>query len=140
MIGLPLMVAAVACLVALVGFGETLWLFLAFVVCLHFAFALLLLPALTAGRARKEYRSGAGTFPLTTLMLTTEGISTEDATSRTESGWESVLVVIDSPRGLMFCGAGYKLLFFLPARVLADGARDDVLSLLNSVAVNVRPA
>jgi hypothetical protein len=96
-------------------------------------------PGWQARLARRGYRRLAGQFRESQVTLTAGRVTVESDAMRTESRWEMVSLVADTPAGLLFLGAGGHAWFWLPNRVLeGDETRGQVLALAESNGVRVR--
>lgn len=96
-------------------------------------------PSAQAWQAKRHYRRFAEQFRESEVTLTTGRVAIQNEAMRTESRWDMIGVIGDTPAGLLFCGKGGYALFWLPNRVLeGDNTRDQVLALAESNGVRIQ--
>jgi hypothetical protein len=99
---------------------------------------LLFLPPVRAWEARRHYRKHQANYLESKVSLGEDRLEIENQAHRSSSQWQLIGLVAETPEGLLFCTHARQVLFWLPARLLADGVPEQVLALLNRTGVLVR--
>ena len=88
--------------------------------------------------ARRAFRKNPGGYLESVVTLSAERVSLQNEALNTSTCWKLLGAVVDTPHGVMFCGGGFGVFFWLPDRLLGGGLRQEVLSLASSQGVHIR--
>ena len=88
---------------------------------------------------RRHYRRHAAKYLETRVSLSESRVSIENEAIMSESRWDLVGVIADTPSGLLFCNTARQAMFWLPARLFEGNTlREQVLSLAKRKGVRVQ--
>jgi len=87
---------------------------------------------------RRTFRRQQKNYLESEVILAADVITIKNANFCSSFVWKALGLVVVTPNGLMFCDVHFGTLFWLPERVLGDGARESVLGLVASKGVPTR--
>ncbi|NLY02519.1 MAG: hypothetical protein GXY83_41095 [Rhodopirellula sp.] len=97
------------------------------------------LPLGRRGATRRHYRKHEADYLETEVSLGTEGLAVRNERLSSSFGWELVGLILDTPKGMLFCSDGMAALFWLPRRLFEGNRRHlQISQLATSKGVRIR--
>lgn len=121
------------CYVGFVSWYVAAWFFVVWACLVVF------LPLARRGAARRHYRKHESDYLETEVSLGKDGLAVKNERLSSSFRWQLVGLILDTPKGMLFCSEGMAALFWLPRRLFeANGRHRQTLQLATSKGVPIR--